>query len=208
MPNFSTLGMLNKDENRNDAVNTELGAIDFYTSKEMKNDYNNMSKAKGQDLYDDLSLGHDNRRFSQTIDQNLLDRVSTLGIDASSPPKDNYIMDDHSRTMNNYGLNSNVRLSEDGNQHSSSSWNNNENQLCSKRDDDLISTYGQENQTSKYISGPNSYFSSSDSRSKWGVTDAIKGAITGFFGEAVHKTSPERAQQVKEIADLNHIFRY
>lgn len=207
MPNFTTLGMMNEDKNKNDNVNTELGGMDFYTSKEMKNDYNNMSKVQGQGTYDDHSLNQDNRGFSQTHDQNLLNRVSSLSIHPAMPPKDDSIANNESGNLNNHSLDSDVRLYEGSNQHISSSWSDNENQIYLKSDD-LLSTDGHEPQTSNYISGPNSIFSSLESANKWGVSEAIKGAITGFFGETVKKTSPERAQQVREIADLNHIFRY
>jgi len=46
------------------------------------------------------------------------------------------------------------------------------------------------------------------SRKNWGVSGAIRGIITGVFGEKAIQTSPKIAQQVKEIADLNTIFRY
>lgn len=207
MPNFATLGMLNEDKKQNYSTNPESSGMDFYTSKEMKNDYNNMSKAQVQDSYNDHTLYQDDRGFSQSYDQDLLSQVSSLSIHPSKSLKDDYIDTNQSGILSNYTIDSNLRLYEDSNNHTNSSWSDNQNQIYLKSDD-LISPNGQEHQTSNYISGSNSLFSNSDSRNRWGVTEVIKGAITGMFGETVNKSSPERAKQVKEIADLNHIFRY
>jgi len=256
VPNFVTLDMLN--EQNTNTINTESGRMNYYTSKEMKNYVNNMSKLQVEGTYDDHMLNQENKEFSQICDQNLVNQVSSMNIYPTGLPKDESIVNNQLSNLNSYSLNSNARLYENSNQHLSTNWSDHGNQNLNSSD--MLSIDHQESQSSKYNSVPHSTFNSlelnnnqsdkqnakerrsnslieylspstnvswvgstssqnfrehdgaeslAESSSKeWGVSGAIKGIITGVFGEKVNQTSPERAQQVKEIADLNIIFRY